>query len=359
MNCIGLRAATLGLFLSTSFATSACPLCLGAFELGISVQDLTSAERAILVVPQAGGDRLRVVAVVKGEAPPSGFVEARSVLKRNMFLKPGQAMLLLREPHWSAWVGFGAIDPGYAELLRMHTTATPPDDLTATERATYVASLLPYLRNPEPMVASIAYGEISRTPYGIMRALRPHLDAQTIRRWIADEPLVERLTLYYLLLGIAGDTEDAARIEERIQSALTSGDATLIGSLLAADLELRGPGRMDWVDEHFIGDPNRTADELEAVLLALKVQGDADAVIPRERVIESFRLLIEARKPLAGLVAPYFAEWGYWEAVPVYTELLRSGVEQHPSSRYSVMVYLAQSQRANVGASIGTLPAFK
>lgn len=352
------RAAVFAWLLLASVTANACPLCLGAFKLGISVQDLTSAERAILVVPEAG-DRLRVVASIKGEVPPSGFVEKSSVLKSSTFLKPGQAMLLLREPHWSAWVGFGAIDPAYADVLRMHATITPPGDLTPDERAAYVASLLPYLRSPEPMLASIAHGEMSRTPYAVMRALKPKLDAQTIRRWIADEPLVQRLTLYYLLLGIAGDTGDAVDIENRIESALSVGDATLIGSLLAADLELRGVNRMVWVDEHLIGDPSRTAGEMEAVLLALKVQGDADAVIPRERVIESYRLFIGARKHLAGLVAPYLAQWGYWEAVPEYTRLLRSDIEQDPSARYAMMVYLAQSRHANDGAATGALPAFK
>ncbi len=41
--------------------------------------------------------------------------------------------------------------------------------------------------------------------------------------------------------------------------------------MIAADLQLRGPSRMAWVDAKYMGDRQRSTRELEAALLALSV----------------------------------------------------------------------------------------
>ena len=43
-------------------------------------------------------------------------------------------------------------------------------------------------------------------------------------------------------------------------------DATNLASMIAADLQLRGPSRMAWVDAKYMGDRLRSTRELEAAL---------------------------------------------------------------------------------------------
>ena len=146
-----------------------------------------------------------------------------------------------------------------------------------------LALVLPYLESREPLAAEIAYGELAAAPYPALRTLKSRLDAPAIRRWVADPERLARQPLYLLLLGIAGDAQDAAGLEQRLDAAWTSGDATNVGPMIAADLELRGPARMAWVDERYMRDQRRSTRELEAALLALSVHGNANAAIPRER----------------------------------------------------------------------------
>ena len=42
---------------------------------------------------------------------------------------------------------------------------------------------MPYLEDPDPLVAEIAYGEIASAPYVTLRTLKDRLDAPTLRRW--------------------------------------------------------------------------------------------------------------------------------------------------------------------------------
>jgi hypothetical protein len=103
--------------------------------------------------------------------------------------------------------------------------------------------------------------------------------------------------------------------------------------MLAADLELRGASRVTWIEKKYFFDHKRTLPEVEAALLALSVQAKQNAAVPRDRVIRAYRVFIGNSKPIAGFVAPYLAQWNYWNLVPEYMALLKSGPPQHPASR--------------------------
>ena len=111
---------------------------------------------------------------------------------------------------------------------------------------------------------------------------------------------------------------DAANLETQLDAARKAGDATNLGSRIAADLQLRGPARVEWIDERYLRDRARSSPEIEAALLALSVHGNTKGRIPRERVIRSYQAFIGEHKDIAGLVAQDLAAWEYWEAVPEY-----------------------------------------
>ena len=127
----------------------------------------------------------------------------------------------------------------------------------------------PYLEGPEPLAAEIAYGEMMRAPYGALRSVKPLVDARSVASWIDDPKLAARRSTYILLLGIAGGADDLVGLEKRIDAEWASHDATNLSALLAADLELRGPSRLDWLKQMYFADSRRTLPEIEAALLAL------------------------------------------------------------------------------------------
>ncbi len=336
----------------TSFCAAACPLCFTGFALNITAQDLVDAERSVLALPEGGGQRLRVIEVIRGKAPADGIVEADAVFKLDASsfasIKP---LLLLRHDKWPHWVNFGAVDASSVGWLRQLAAGKRAIEMTDADWRAHVGSLLPYLGNPEPLVADIAYGELASAPYAALRTLKLRLDAPTLRRWIDDPQLAQRQSMYTLLLGIAGDEKDAARFDRRLDAAWTSKDVTNLGPMLTADLELRGASRMKWIDDKYIRDRNRSTSELDAALLALSVQGNANGAVPRERVIRSYRVFMKEHKTLAGFVAQDLAAWQYWDAVPEYRALMKSDPPQHPASRIAIVAYLRQSPGGGTGGT--------
>ena len=327
----------------------ACPICLGAGQPS-KAQELVTAPDVVLAVPTREASRFRVTEVIKGKRPPSGTIEGgyprSGPVPDATASRSGKPLLLVRDEQLPTWEVLGAIDAGHAGWLRKVAVGKGAAEIRAEEWRARVALVVPYLENREPLVAEIAYAELTAAPYAALRAAKPRLGASAVRRWLADPDLAGRQSPYLLLLGFVGNAQDAAALEQRLDAAWKSGDATNLAPMLAADLELRGDARMQWVEDRYLRDRKRSTREVEAAVLALGAHGQANRTIPRERVIQAYRMFIRERKDLAGLVAPDLAAWNYWDAAPEYAALMRSDVRQQGESRFAILVYLRQSRGA-------------
>jgi hypothetical protein len=317
--------------------------------------DREAAASAVLASPQQNETRLNVVEVIRGEMPAGGTIERSWVVGMDRHATPdAKPLLLIRARKWQSWANVGSIGVEHASWLRQLSSTRPSSLMTDDEWQAQAEFVLPYLEDGEPLVAEIAYAELARAPYSTLRSLKARLDMRALRQWTANPRLAERQPLYTLLLGIGGDVTDAARIEQQLDAAWEAKGATNVGPMLAASLELRGSSRMAWIDAKYMGNRDRTRPELDAALLALSVQGGANAAIPRERVIQSYRMFIDVHKELAGFVAQDLAAWSYWDAAPAYIALLHSDVVQDAASRYAMVNYLRQSPRAGDRAASGS-----
>jgi hypothetical protein len=336
------RSLFAALLVFVSLDAAACPLCLGAFQQS-TAQQLVDLQHAVLALPAADGSSYRVVEVIKGERPSSGTVGGAAVHLKVAATGNKETLLLARDDTWPMWAAFGTIGAEHASWLRQLAAGKRWIEMGADEWRARVSLMLPYLENPEPLVAEIAHGELATAPYAALLTIKSRIAASSVRRWLGDPALLSRQSLYLLLLGIAGDATDAVRLESRLDAAWQAGDATSLGSLIAADLQLRGPARVAWVDEHYLRDRKRATREIEAALLALSVHGNANGVIPRARVIQSYRAFMKERPDIAGFVARDLAAWQYWDAVPEYVALMKSDIRQQYPSRLAIVGYLRQS----------------
>jgi hypothetical protein len=307
-------------------------------------------------VPAVQESQFRILQVVKGNAAV-GEIISEAVLGADATLRQGQAFLLLRHDLWSQWSSLGVIGVEYAAWLAQLDGGKPSLDMTDADWRDRVALVLPYLQHAEPLAADIAYGEVARAPYGALRSLKPQLDAATIAGWIDDPQLAARRSAYTLLLGIAGGLQQATRLEQCLEAAWSSRDATNLSAMLTADLELRGSARIDWIETMYLLDRDRTMPEIAAALMALSEHGQTNGAVSRQRVIQAYRLLLRERQPLAALVARDLATWEHWEATPEYVALLTSNVLGDPGSRAAVVSYLQRSPHADAKMALESLPA--
>lgn len=352
----------------------ACAICFSGTVITPG-QKLDSADQAVLAVPSAYRSGFRVMNIVKGDVAADEIIPESAVsLGMTGLVLPldggtaatelsatavGKPVLLLRNRTSETWTGIGTIGAEYAGWLEQlaatkHDADSRPvklwpskvmawSSLSDAEWQDRLAIVAPYLGSTEPLAAEIAYGEVVRSPYRVMRTLRSRLAAAKIRNWIDDPNRSSMLPLFTLLLGITGNQDDAAELETQIDQALKAGDAKNLSAMLAADLELRGPSRLDWLHATLFADRQRNLPEIDAALLALSVHGEADAAVPREKVVEAYRAFIKARKPMAGFVATELANWEAWDATADYVDIIRSKAVKDPAGQFAILSYLKSS----------------
>ena len=330
------RALATAVLLLAGETALACPLCIGTAARSPS-QDLEELSHAVLAVPD--GKQYRVVAVIKGDAPAGSITQVAGQAPTH-----AGRLLLVRDEQWPMWVILGQVGATEAPALRVLAAERPAEaDVAAWQRRLDVA--IPRLVSREPLMGELAYGACASAPYAALRAARPDLEVAKVRALAADPASGTRRSLYLLLLGIVGDTQDAESLEMQIEADWTAHATTDLSSMLAADLELRGAARVAWIEEKYLRNPSRTVAETQAALLALSVQANSRGPIPRERVIAAYMAFIHAHPDMAGFVAPELAEWGYWDATPEFATILQLNLRQHDDSRAAIVAYLQQSPR--------------
>jgi hypothetical protein len=331
------------LLLGSAAASLACQVCLEAARELLSIGgQLDMADRVVLAAPVAGGNQFRIIEVVKGKdavgdiiTDPVTGVEAATPAGLDPWL-------LVSDGIAARWTSLGTIGAPYGDWLR-RLVSFDPNDAGWRRR---IAFVLPYLENPDPLVAEIAVGEVARAPYETLGVAKSRIDPNVVESWLNDPKLAPRRTPYMLLLGFAGGPADAERLEQRLDEARTFHNATNLAAMLTADLEFRGPPRVGWVEEKYFADRGRSMPEIEAALLALHVHGDVNGVVSRERVIQAYRLFIRMRPPMAGFVAPQLTEWSYWDAATEYAALLASNAIPDPASEFAIAIYLQRAADA-------------
>ena len=345
--------------------TAACALCYEAVrQLMTEGVRLDSADRAVLAVRENAGDLIRIVAVVKGSDALGGVIADPIFANLDGGSGSDEPSLLVRGQGDTDWKNLGTIPLADADWLRAIVatrliggerprrawplTMSTADTLSYAGWRERIALVLPYLENANPLSARLAWGELARAPYAAMDAARSRIRATTVEAWLEDPKLKSRRTAYLMLLGFVGGPEDAARLDQRIAAALASRDATDLAAMIAADLELSGPSRVEWIETRYFADRSRTMPEIEAALLALNVLGDADGVVPRARVVEAYRAFIRERPAMAGFVAPQLAGWNCWDAAPDYSALVKSNASMDPASEFAIVNYLKRAAEAGV-----------
>jgi hypothetical protein len=347
----------------TASTAVACPLCYDAVRESVG-QRLDTADRAVLAAPIAGSTKFQVVAVVKKGQGAIGDIIAESITNLDAHAAPSRdPFLLLGNYPAPGWSNLGNIGAEYADWLRqLIATRTVRDDRPQPSASSQsvqgsgalsyagwrqrVALVQPYLESSDRLVAEIAWGELARSPYAAMDALRSRLNAATVTRWLDDPQLAPRHAAYTLALGFVGGPPDAVRLEQHIDDLRNSHRVTNLGATIAADLELRGPIRVGWVEALYFADHARNEAEIEAAVLALSVQGDANRTIPRERVIQAYRTLIRERPALAGYVAPQLADWKYWNETAEFAAVLKSYPLMEAASEFAITSYLQRAAAA-------------
>lgn len=240
-----------------------------------------------------------------------------------------------------------------------------------------------HLEDSAPLLAQDAYDEFARAPYDVIIALGDRMDRPKLLRWIEDAEIgPTRRRLYLTMLGVCGQEEDAAILEslilydyQRIKPGLAVMyqfseqlgpiyGVTLLGdmiksdvrrkqqcldALIAAYLKLRGEAALPLIEKRFLSNPDAEYSQVYAAIMALRFHGDDTDVIPKPRLLQSVRLLLD-NPEIADQVITDLTRWEDWSILDQLVTMFKEA-DENAWVRQPVISYLliAAEQPAEIG----------
>ena len=352
-----LMLAISSLFVVAIGQSLACPFCAAVsltFAQEINQSEVTVIARLVeppppsSLGPNADGPlpqaKFEVLDVLKGEdlLLSSGFLDREKLIDAIMLeaTTPGGLYLVMgiESPDF-IWSNPIAINERAVEYLKKldKLPESGPDRLAFFQQ---------YLEDKDDVLARDAYDEFAIAPYDDVRGLETRMDPTALLDWIeAPEIPSNRRRLYATMLGICGTPTDAIKIEKILlgedlgenSSDLRSG----LDALIACYVVLVGPTGLDLIDTLFL---NRSAREIPftetyAAVMALRFLGEESETIPRERVLESLRLLLNEPK-LADLVIADLARWQDWSVIKKLTTIYIDATPENIFVREPIVNYM-------------------
>jgi len=241
---------------------------------------------------------------------------------------------------------------------------------------------LDYLEDEDPLLAQDAYDEFGRAPYDEVTAIGDQMDRQKLIGWIEDSQVgPTRRRLYLTMLGICGQPEDVEILESLINynyQQMKPGIAAMLAvmgqtgpvvgvpvlnemikadvrrkqrcldALIAAYLKLKGPAGLPLIEQRFLTNPAAEYTHVYAAVMALRFHGEETDALPRPRLLESVRLLLN-NPEIADQVISDLARWEDWSVLDRLVAMFKDA-EKDAWVRQPVISYLlaATEQSAEV-----------
>jgi len=238
--------------------------------------------------------------------------------------------------------------------------------------AARLAFFLAYLEDEDPLLAQDAYDEFGRAPYEEVIAVGDQIDRPKLIGWIEDSQVgPTRRRLYLTMLGICGQAEDVVFLESLLQYdyqqmkpglaatlAIMAQNGPAMGvsvlnemvkadvrrkrqcldALIAAYLKLKGPAGLPLIEERFLTNPAAEYTHVYAAVMALRFHGEETDSLPRERLLQTVRLLLD-NTDIADQVIPDLARWEDWSVLEQLVTMFKDS-EEGAWVRQPVISYL-------------------
>ncbi|QSP94685.1 hypothetical protein LPB19_16170 [Marinobacter salinisoli] len=281
------------------------------------------------------------------EAPPIDLF-LPSTTRKRLALRPEDSVALAFDAANNEWRSAGYATPAYQELVRKIVMRAPAWNRSARaeSRARF---FVPYLASEDESVHKLAYLEVGQSSYDTIREADSVVPAAQVHRFLNDLKYIEWHALYILLLGVDAQPEEERIIRQAMESRARLGLKLNLSAWATALIEIDGAEAVEWLERHYLGVADRESDAVVEVVKALSVQGARNRSSLRQRIADSYALLIQTHPSLAGWAARDLASWNDWRFADALAEVRDGEQDLDGAAAFSINYYIrrAQSRASN------------
>jgi hypothetical protein len=162
------------------------------------------------------------------------------------------------------------------------------------------------------------------------------------------ESLKPGLSALIGLTSVGGSALGVPLVDELVHADVRAKQQCL-DALIAAYLKLKGADGLPLIEERFLKNPSAEYTQQYSTIMALRFHGEESAEIPRERLVQSLRLLLD-NDEIADQVIPDLTRWEDWGVMDKLVEKFKAS-DEDGWIRQPVISYLltAAEQPGEVG----------
>ncbi|MFN7333287.1 MAG: hypothetical protein ACK5ST_01660 [bacterium] len=163
--------------------------------------------------------------------------------------------------------------------------------------------------HPDSRIHELAYLELGRAPYPMVRQLGRIVPREAIEPMLQERRYYEWRGLAILLMAQGDSEADRQYIRESFQAAERFAVVTHLAAWAAAAIEVDADSTLDQIEEKYFGQGDRTPEELKAIFSALSMHGSLEEFALRDRIVVCYGRLLERLPELAPQVAADMHAW--------------------------------------------------
>lgn len=341
------QRASFGLVLFTVVALLptpiwACALCLGFPEKTASDHLLeshcvllarNSLDNAFVYTPAS---------VLKGAYDSSDIgllVDSRT--RRVLSNDPNRHVLLVQKTRGGPWQNLGIVNETYLAVVRrilaLETRWT--DRFGERDRWQFFLQLFDH---SDPSIRQLAYLEIGRAPYSVIKQLGKRVPRDSYEFYLRDPKYLKWRSLAILLLAQSEKASDRQYIRDSFRSAHRFGLTSNLAALTAAAVEVDGNSAIDFVEQNYFRKNGKSLEEVRAVSNALSILGKQTKPVLQDQIVSAYRHLIHHYPVVAADIADDLQKWERFELADKMSLIL----EEQDSLKFEARQPIRQYIRA-------------
>ncbi|HMP78048.1 MAG TPA: hypothetical protein PKD54_01225 [Pirellulaceae bacterium] len=278
---------------------------------------------------------------------PKAKLEVTQVLKGSRFVQPelqfetvlvgtydvGQEFLVMGvDPPFIVWTTPMKSSPRMVQYL--HDIQQLP--AKGSDRLEFFQQ---YFEDEESALAFDAYDEFATSSYEDLIGLKDRMDRARLLDFIQNPDVpTNRRRLYFTMLGVCGQADDVVVLEKLLTSEDRNARAGL-DALVACYLCLTKSEGLPLIEKHFLANDEVDFVDTLAAVSAIRFHGTEASHIPRGRLVESLRLILD-RPKLADMVIPDLARWEDWSVLDRLVEMFKEAEPTNNWLRVPIVQYL-------------------
>lgn len=296
-------------FLAMPHLGTACTICIGMPEK--TAADLLLKNHCVVRARQDADNPFAYspLEILKGRYDHVEIdLLVDSLTRRRLSIDANCSVLLVQESERAGWRNLGVMSDEFESVVRriLLFASEWQGESGPQKRVEYFLSLF---GSEDHSVHELAYLELGRAPYAVIRKLGERVQRSDIGPMLDRAQYLQWRSLAILLLGHSDNLADQQEVTDAFHTAERLRLKTNLAAWATAAIEVRQGAAVDFIADRYFSNPRRSPDELEAVIKAMSLHGAEGHTHLREKIIACYLRLVEVHPRTATRVAKDLSAW--------------------------------------------------